>query len=96
MRKLTRMKLKEFNELSDSEMKKVLGGQYGTPKTCGSVTKADGTEVCEGHCDPEVEWGSSGPKTTPRVCSKVSLYNPGLPGSAGMNACGCVIAPGYA
>lgn len=96
MRKLTKIKLKEFNELSDSEMKKVLGGQYGTTQTCGSVKKPDGKEVCEGKCDPKVEWGSSGSKHIPQVCKEISLYSPDLSGSAGMKGCGCVNASGYA
>lgn len=90
------MKLKEFNELSDSEMKKVLGGQYGTQNTCGSVKKTDGKVVCEGKCEPKVEWGSGGMKHIPQVCKEISLYQPGLPGSAGMISCGCDNAPGYA
>lgn len=53
MKKLSKLKLKEFHEMSDSEMKSIVGGGNGRATNC-STTCADGTTIqitnCIGDC----------------------------------------------
>lgn len=56
MRKLTKMKLKEFNEMTDSEMKSIRGG-YDTYSQLKKCPRGYTELQCAGVCEVEIEYG---------------------------------------
>lgn len=56
MKKLTKLRLKEFHEMNDSEMKSIRGGYDGSLKKCSSGTS---DEQCIGLCEEKVVAGET-------------------------------------
>lgn len=82
MRKLTKFKLKEFNELTDSEMKSIRGG-YGAEfeKKCSNGYSES---QCAASCEEEIRYGD---KT---VWVVGTCHHSGI-----SNICACVVGNDY-
>ncbi len=61
MKKLSKLKLKEFHEMSDSEMKNIIGGYDVSRGTCSVfIPRTNGTSPSLGNYDSQTTTYSSG------------------------------------